>query len=104
MTDSNLDQFRDVMQRAHEHQKKIGQDVGKMDKLFHLEPKQRVVDRHGRNLLFWPVFRRQVARQYAASHGLRVNYQLNWVSIWEWILANWKTIIRTILFLVPFII
>jgi hypothetical protein len=109
MTDrQNLDQFRDVMSRAYDHQNKSGviqgEEKNKLDKLFQLGPNQRVIARDGRVLFFWRTFRRRVAYQYARAHRLPVRAQLDWSSIWQWILDNWQTVIRTILFLVPFVI
>jgi hypothetical protein len=112
MTDrQNVALFRDTLKRAYTHQKKAGAMRGfngaqmkKLDRLFNMNQSERVVARDGRVLFFWRTFRRRAAILYARQHGTRVRYQLNWGSLWEWILENWQTIVRTIIFLVPFII
>jgi hypothetical protein len=76
----------------------------KLDRLFALNQGQRCVARDGRVLFFWRTFRRRAAILYARQHGTRVRYQLDWNSLWAWILENWQTIIRVIFFLVPFIV
>lgn len=104
----NVADFREVMRRAYKLQKKKGVMQGdqtkKLDKLFSMGQNQRCVDRDGQVLFFWRAFRRRAARLYARQNGTRVVRQLDWNSLWSWILENWKLIIRAIFFLVPFII
>lgn len=109
MTDrQNVAQFREVMQRAYAQQKKRGiikgDEQAKLDKLFALDQDDKAVDRAGRVVFFWRTFRRRVAYNYAKQKGLPVNFQLDWEGIFQWIIDNWELIIRTIIFLVPFLI
>ena len=109
MTDrQNVAQFKEVMRRAYRAKKAKGDVKGdeakKLDKLFSLGPNQRVVARDGRVLFFWRTFRRRASYLYAKEKGLPWRVQLDWQSLYQWILDNWQLIVRTIIFLVPFII
>lgn len=109
MTDrQNVAQFKEVMRRAYRHQQEKGVVKGekksKLDKLFALDRDDRVVARDGRVLFFWRTFRRRASYQYARQKGLPWRIQLDWESLFQWIIDNWQLIVRTIIFLVPFVI
>lgn len=109
MTDrQNVAQFKEMMCRAYAKQKKAGvvqgEEAQKLDKLFALDQNDRCVDRAGRILFFWRTFRRRVAIKYASQKGIPVRFQLDWETIFQWVLDNWELIIRTIIFLVPFLV
>ncbi len=109
MTDrENVAQFRTVMKKAFAHQKQagfvVGEEAAKIEKLFELDVNDKCVARDGRVLFFWRTFRRRVAVHYARDHRVPVRWQLDWESVWQWILDNWQTIIRMIIFLVPLVV
>jgi len=104
----NIAEFREVMRKAYKHQKAKGvvgkRQREKLDKLFSLKMGERAVTRDGRVVFFWRLFRRRVALHYARVHRIGARIQLDWRNIWEWILDNWQTIVRMIIFLVPLFI